>query len=277
MPTVNTLVVDRAELLGLGQLHQLRGRVGRSGQRAYAYLFTRPDASLSEDAYERLKTIGEATDLGAGFKIAMRDLEIRGAGNLLGTGQSGHVAAVGYDLYCQMVIEAVNELNGTPIEEPTEIKIDLPVAANLPADYVEGEAQRLEAYRKLAAVTSEDEVAQIAKEWQDRYGPIPDPAQRLLDVATLRAHCARIGVTELMVIGGPGFGGPEYVAKLGPVKLKVSEEVRFTRLFASGVWKPNEYSDGGQLQVGIMKKKNLVADLILFFETMFPAAAEAAA
>ena len=116
MPTVNTLVVDRAELLGLGQLHQLRGRVGRSGQRAYAYLFTRPDAVLSEEAYERLKTIGEATDLGSGFKIAMRDLEIRGAGNLLGTGQSGHIAAVGYDLYCQMVVEAVAELNGEPIE-----------------------------------------------------------------------------------------------------------------------------------------------------------------
>ncbi|MEM7323512.1 MAG: TRCF domain-containing protein, partial [Actinomycetota bacterium] len=277
MPTVNTLVVDRAELLGLGQLHQLRGRVGRSGQRAYAYLFTRPDASLSEEAYERLKTIGEATDLGAGFKIAMRDLEIRGAGNLLGTGQSGHVAAVGYDLYCQMVIEAVAELNGTPIEEPTEIKIDLPVAANLPADYVEAETQRLEAYRKLAAVTREVEVATIAKEWEDRYGPIPDAAQRLLDVATLRAHCARVGVTELMVIGGPGFGGPEYIAKLGPVKLKVSEEVRFNRLFASGVWKPNEYPDGGQLQVGIMKKKNLVADLILFFTTMFPETENAAA
>ena len=277
MPTVNTLVVDRAELLGLGQLHQLRGRVGRSGQRAYAYLFTRPDASLSEDAYERLKTIGEATDLGAGFKIAMRDLEIRGAGNLLGTGQSGHIASVGYDLYCQMVIEAVAELNGTPIEEPTDIQIDLPVDANLPADYVEGEAQRLEAYRKLAAVADVEAVETIRTEWQDRYGPIPDVAERLLEVARIRAHCSRVGITELMVIGGPGFGGPEYIAKMGPVKLKVSEEVRFTRLFANGLWKPNEYEDGGQLQVGIMKKKNLVADLVLFFETMFPEQAEKAA
>ncbi len=270
MPTVNTLVVDRAELLGLGQLHQLRGRVGRSGQRAYAYLFTRPDAALSEDAYERLKTIGEATDLGAGFKIAMRDLEIRGAGNLLGTGQSGHIAAVGYDLYCQMVVEAVAELNGTPIEEPNDVQIDLPVAANLPTDYVEGEAQRLEAYRKLAAVTSIEAVEQIGTEWQDRYGPIPDVAERLLEVARIRAHCARLGVTELVVIGGPGFGGPEFVAKLGPVKLKVSEEVRFARLFAQGVWKPAEYENGGQLQVGIMKKNNLLPDLVLFFETMFP-------
>ncbi|MEM8926251.1 MAG: transcription-repair coupling factor [Actinomycetota bacterium] len=271
MPTVNTLVVDRAEMLGLGQLHQLRGRVGRSGQRAYAYLFTRPDAVLSEEAYERLKTIGEATELGAGFKIAMRDLELRGAGNLLGTGQSGHIAAVGYDMYVQLVLEAVNELNGTPVEEPKEIKLDLPGAAHLPEDYVEAESQRLEAYRRLAAVTSTDEVDDIRAEWLDRYGNVPEPAERLLEAAVLRAHCARNGVQELVVIKGPGFGGPEFVAKLGPVKLKVSQEVRFGRLFAGGTWKPNEYGDeGGQLQVGIMKKNNVVGDLITFFTTMFP-------
>ena len=137
MPTVNTLVVDRADLLGLGQLHQLRGRVGRSGQRAYAYLFHPRDRTLTEEAYERLKTIGEATELGSGFKIAMRDLEIRGAGNLLGTGQSGHIAAVGYDLYCQMVSEVVAELKGEEVREPAEIKLDLPLDANLPKDYVE--------------------------------------------------------------------------------------------------------------------------------------------
>ncbi|MGF1598986.1 MAG: transcription-repair coupling factor [Acidimicrobiales bacterium] len=271
MPTVNTLVVDRAEMLGLGQLHQLRGRVGRSGQRAYAYLFTRPDAALSEEAYERLKTIGEATELGAGFKIAMRDLELRGAGNLLGTGQSGHIASVGYDLYCQMVIEAVAELNGETIEEPEEIKLDLPVAANLPDDYVTAESLRLEAYRRLAAVRSQAEVADIRAEWEDRYGPLPEPAERLLEVATLRAHCARLGIRELVVIKGPGFGGPELVAKMGPVQLKVSQEVRFGRLFPNGAWKPNDYGDaGGQLQVGIMKKNNLAGDLITFFETMFP-------
>src|SRR3954469_14234865 len=114
MPTVNTLVVDRAERLGLGQLHQLRGRVGRAGSRAYAYLLHPADVSLSEEAYERLKTIGEATELGSGFRIAMRDLEIRGAGTLLGESQSGHIAAVGYDLYVQMVAEAVAELKGEP-------------------------------------------------------------------------------------------------------------------------------------------------------------------
>ena len=136
MPTVNTLIADRADLLGLGQLHQLRGRVGRAGQRAYAYLFHPVDRVLSEEAYERLKTIGEATELGSGFRIAMRDLEIRGAGNLLGTGQSGHIAAVGYDLYCQMVTEAVGELKGERPLEPVEIAIEVPGNAHLPDDYV---------------------------------------------------------------------------------------------------------------------------------------------
>src|SRR5918997_555311 len=157
MPTVNTLVVDRADLLGLGQLHQLRGRVGRSGQRAYAYLFHPRDRALTEEAYERLKTIGEATELGSGFKIAMRDLEIRGAGNLLGEAQSGHIAAVGYDLYVQMVSEAVSELKGEELKVPAEVKLDLPVDANLPVDYVAREELRLEAYRRLAAVTTQGE------------------------------------------------------------------------------------------------------------------------
>ena len=137
MPTVNTLVVERADLLGLGQMHQLRGRVGRSGSRAYAYLFHPRDARLTEEAYERLRTIGEATDLGSGFKIAMRDLEIRGAGNLLGESQSGHIAAVGYDLYCQMVTEAVGEMKGEPKVEPSELKLDVPTDAYLPTDYVD--------------------------------------------------------------------------------------------------------------------------------------------
>ncbi len=271
MPTVNTLVVDRAELLGLGQLHQLRGRVGRSGQRAYAYLFTRRDASLSEEAYERLKTIGEATELGSGFKIAMRDLEIRGAGNLLGSGQSGHIAAVGYDLYCQLVTEAVAELNGTPVQGPVEIKLDLPLDAHLPEDYVSNEAQRLEAYRKLAAVGTETEVDDIRAEWEDRYGPIPLPADRLLDVANLRAACLRVGARDVVVVKGPGFGAPEWIAKLGPVQLKASQEVRFKRLFPKGTWKPNEYgAEGGQLQVGLMRKNDTATDLVTFLETMFP-------
>ena len=271
MPTVNTLVVDRAERLGLGQLHQLRGRVGRSDSRAYAYLFTRPDASLSEEAYERLRTIGEATELGAGFRIAMRDLEIRGAGNLLGTGQSGHIAAVGYDLYCQMVNEAVAELNGTPVEKPADIKLDLPVDANLPAEYVSDERQRLEAYRRLAGVTTRDEVNDIRTEWLDRYGPVPPVADRLLEVAMLRAECVRIGIRDLVVVKGQGFGKPEWVAKLGPVQMKMSQEVRFERLFKDGLWKPTEYGpEGGEVQVGLKRKTSLAPDIAAFLETMFP-------
>lgn len=240
MPTVNTLVVDRADLLGLGQLHQLRGRVGRSGQRAYAYLFVPPDRVLTEEAYERLKTIGEATELGSGFKIAMRDLEIRGAGNLLGTGQSGHIAAVGYDLYCQMVTEAVAELKGEPVKEPAEIKLDLPVAANLPAGYVAKEELRLEAYRRLAAVTTDGEVDDIRAEWEDRYGPLPPEAEALLQVARLRAECARTGIREVTVVAPSGYGGQPATARLSPVALKTSQTVRLARLHPGAVYKEPE-------------------------------------
>ena len=232
MPTVNTLVVDRADLLGLGQLHQLRGRVGRAGQRAYAYLFTPPDRELTEEAYERLKTIGEATELGSGFKIAMRDLEIRGAGNLLGENQSGHIAAVGYDLYVQMVSEAVAELKGEPLREPAEIKLDVPVDASLPNDYVAKEELRLEAYRRLAAVTTAGEVADIRNEWLDRYGPLPEPAEALLRVALLRAECARAGVREVAV--------SKDVARISPLKLKVSQQIRAKRLFPKAVVKDEQ-------------------------------------
>jgi transcription-repair coupling factor (superfamily II helicase) len=237
MPTVNTLVVDRADLLGLGQLHQLRGRVGRSGQRAYAYLFVPRDRVLTEEAYERLRTIGEATELGSGFKIAMRDLEIRGAGNLLGTGQSGHIAAVGYDLYCQMVSEAVAELKGEPVREPAEIKLDLPVPAHLPREYVPKEELRLEAYRRLAAVTTDEEVADIRAEWEDRYGPLPPPAEDLLAVARLRAEAARTGLREVTVVKPGGFGQQPSTARLSPLPLKASQQIRLKRLHPKAVYK----------------------------------------
>jgi transcription-repair coupling factor (superfamily II helicase) len=229
MPTVNTLVVDRADMMGLGQLHQLRGRVGRAGQRAYAYLFFPPERQLSETAYERLKTIGEHTELGSGFKIAMRDLEIRGAGNLLGANQSGHIAAVGYDLYVEMVSEAVAELKGEEVREPAEIKIDIPVVANLPPEYVTGGEQRLEAYRRLAAVTTQAEVDDIRAEWLDRYGPMPPPAESLLAVAGLRAECVRTGVKEVTVARG--------TARLTPLELRVSQQVRLQRVARDAVYK----------------------------------------
>jgi transcription-repair coupling factor (superfamily II helicase) len=242
MPSVNTLVVDRADRLGLGQLHQLRGRVGRAGRRAYAYLLFPPERVLSEQAYERLRTIGEHTELGSGFKIAMRDLEIRGAGNLLGRDQSGHIAAVGYDLYVRLVAEAVSELKGEPVRVPVEITVDLPVDAFLPAEYVEREDLRLEAYRRLAEVRDPGAVEDLRTEWLDRYGPLPKEAEALVAVGRLRAECVRTGVTEVTAsLARPGAGGPgrpgEAVARLFPVHLRASARVRLGRLHPRAIVK----------------------------------------
>jgi transcription-repair coupling factor (superfamily II helicase) len=259
MPTVNTLVVERSDALGLGQLHQLRGRVGRSGQRAYAYLFHPADVALSEDAYERLKTIGEATELGSGFKIAMRDLEIRGAGNLLSETQSGHIAAVGYDLYCQMVNEVVSEMKGEPVRDPAEVKLDVPVAANLPNDYVAREELRLEAYRRLAAVTTHEEVDDIRAEWEDRYGPLPDPAVKLLWVAHLRAECHRTGIRDVMITTKE--------ARLGPIELKASEQIRLRRIAKTALYK--EATD--QLVVPLKPGVDPSEFLIAFLNELRPA------
>ncbi len=270
MPTVNTLVVDRADLLGLGQMHQLRGRVGRSGQRAYAYLMVPEDRSLTEQAYERLKTIGEATELGSGFKIAMRDLEIRGAGNLLGTGQSGHIAAVGYDLYCQMVTEAVAELKGESVDEAEDLKIELPIRAFLPDSYMETEDQRLEAYRRLAAITTHNQIDDVRTEWQDRYGPLPDPAANLLDVASVRATCMRVGITELTVAKGPGFGGPDFLVRMSPLSLPTSKQIRLDRIYKHSLYKD---VDGGFLQLG-MKKGNIAEQIVLALDDLVPADAD---
>ncbi len=237
MPTVNTLVVERSDLLGLGQLHQLRGRVGRSGQRAYAYLFHPQDRTLSEEAYERLRTIGESTELGSGFRIAMRDLEIRGAGNLLGAAQSGHIAAVGYDLYCQMVTEAVAEMKGETPEPVVELNLDVPADAFLPSEYISREDLRLEAYRRIAAAKTFSEVDDIASEWTDRYGAIPEPAAALLIVARLRIECMRLGITDLSVTGSQSAGR---TAKLSPLDLKASESMRLRRLSRQAMHKESQ-------------------------------------
>jgi transcription-repair coupling factor (superfamily II helicase) len=265
MPTVNTLVVERSDLLGLGQMHQLRGRVGRSGSRAYAYLFYPRDKVLTEEAYERLRTIGESTDLGSGFKIAMRDLEIRGAGNLLGESQSGHIAAVGYDLYCQMVTEAVSEMKGEPqAEAPAEIKLDVPTDAYLPTDYVEKEELRLEAYRRLAAVTSAAEVDDIRAEWEDRYGPLPAPAAALLQVGHLRAECHRLGINDIQIAGSASTGG---TAKLAPLELKLSETMRLRRISKGAKYK----EDLRQLVVPLPRGTDASTFLAGFLRDLVPA------
>jgi transcription-repair coupling factor (superfamily II helicase) len=231
MPTVNTMVVDRADLLGLAQLYQLRGRVGRRGQRAFADLLPPADRVLTEEAYERLKAIGEFTDLGSGFKLAMRDLEIRGAGNLLGGAQSGHIAAVGFDLYCELVTEAVSELKGEERVEPFEVVVDVPLDAHLPREYVARDDVRMEAYRRLAAVTAPADVDDIRTEWLDRYGPLPPPAEALLAVARLRAECVRIRARSVSVQKG--------TARIDGLELKESQKVRLRRLAPKAVAKPD--------------------------------------
>ncbi|HEX9529777.1 MAG TPA: transcription-repair coupling factor, partial [Acidimicrobiales bacterium] len=267
MPTVNTLVVDRADVLGLGQLHQLRGRVGRAGMRAYAYLFFPPDRSLSEEAYERLRTIGEHTELGSGFKIAMRDLEIRGAGNLLGEDQTGHIAAVGYDLYVRMVSEAVAELKGEELREPAEIKLDLPIEAHLPKEYVARDDLRLEAYRRLALVTTRAEVQDIRSEWLDRFGPVPAPGEALLRVAALRADCARTGVREITVVRArPGGLGGGDTARISPLALKTSAQIRLKRLQPKAVYK----QDSQQLIVTLARGADPAEAVAVLLDELVP-------
>ena len=164
---------------------------------------------------------------------------------------------MGYDLYCQMVTEAVAELKGEPIPEPAEIKIEVPLDAHLPTDYVEREDLRLEAYRRLASVVDPAEVDDIRAEWLDRYGPIPEPAAALLTVAGLRAECARIGITEVAVTKGPGFGGPKYLARISPVALRTSATIRLERLYKGAIYK----ADQGQLQLPLRTAAGSVADL----------------
>ncbi len=197
VPSANTLIVFDAERFGLSQLYQLRGRVGRSNRQAYAYFTVRTDHILSETAQQRLEAIREFTEFGAGFRIAMRDLEIRGAGNILGPEQHGHLAAVGYDMYCRLMEETLNEVQG--IEQPRELetRIDLRVDAFLPSEYVADEKQRMEMYKRIASLRTDEDRADIIDELVDRYGDLPQPAETLLDVSQLRALCNRVGISQV--------------------------------------------------------------------------------
>ena len=226
----NTLIVERADTLGLSQLHQLRGRVGRGRERAYAYFLYPPEKPLTETAVDRLQTIAANTDLGAGMAVAMKDLEIRGAGNLLGGEQSGHIEGVGFDLYVRMVGEAVASFKGEDEAPPAEVKIELPVDAHLPHDYVPGERLRLEAYRKLAQVTDEAELQAIREELVDRYGEPPLPVETLLEVARLRTVARAAGIADIGVQG--------QMIRFGPVEdLRESQQLRLTRLYPGTIVK----------------------------------------
>lgn len=237
MPSVNTLIVDNADRMGLGQLHQLRGRVGRSGTKAYAYLFTPKGHNLTEDAIERLKTVGETSELGSGFKIAMRDLEIRGAGNLLGTGQSGHIAAVGYDLYCKLVKEAVEELKHVPEDSQQEIEIEIPMTAYIPKDYITRDDAKLESYRSIADIKNDQDLDRIQQTWLDRYGPVPEEATNLLKIAHLKLAARSLGIEKIIAKKLPGFGKAEWNIHLMPLALRPSQRVRTLRLYEGSLYK----------------------------------------
>ena len=229
IPNANTLVVERADRFGLSQLHQLRGRVGRARERGYAYFLYPPEKPLTETAYDRLATIAQHTELGAGMAVAMKDLEIRGAGNLLGGEQSGHIAGVGFDLYVRLVGEAVADFRGEAAEEFADVKVDLPVDANLPVEYLPGERLRLEAYRALAGATTEDAVDGVRAELIDRFGPIPPPVENLLAVARFKVLCRRYGVTEVSLQGGS--------VRFSPVSLAESAQLRLKRLYDRSLYK----------------------------------------
>ena len=226
----NTLIVERSDRLGLSQLHQLRGRVGRGRERAYAYFLYPPEMPLTDTAHDRLQTIASHTDLGAGMQVAMKDLEIRGAGNLLGGEQSGHIAGVGFDLYVRLVGEAVADFRGEGESAPVEIRIELPVDAHLPHDYVPGERLRLEAYKKLAAVADEAALSEIVAELTDRYGAPPQAVTNLVEVARLRTVARAAGITEISA------QGPH--VRFAPVTLRESQELRLKRLYPGSMVKP---------------------------------------
>ena len=224
IPNANTLIVDRAENFGLSQLHQIRGRVGRSKERAYAYFFYDPSKPLTETAHDRLATIATNNELGSGMQVAMKDLEIRGAGNLLGGEQSGHIAGVGFDLYLRMIAEAVNEFRGEEISSPAELKLELPVDARIPVEYVDSERLRLEAYHKLSAESSakstRQKLQEILAELEDRYGKAPKAVLQLIEVTALRQQANRLGLKDVNLLGA--------MAKLSPVDLGEKDLVELT-------------------------------------------------
>ncbi|MET0673321.1 MAG: TRCF domain-containing protein, partial [Microbacterium pygmaeum] len=223
----NTIIIDRADKYGLSQLHQLRGRVGRARERAYAYFLYDEMKPLSETAADRLETIAVNNDLGSGMQVALKDLELRGAGNLLGAEQAGHIAGVGFDLYLRMIGEAVSAFRGDEVEGPTELRLELPVQARIPESYIDSERLRLEAYQKLsaaaAATAKDDAIDLVVEELRDRYGDLPAEAEGLLAVASLRRRAAQSGLSDVVAMG-PNL-------RIAPADLPDSLRVRLQRLY----------------------------------------------
>jgi transcription-repair coupling factor (superfamily II helicase) len=247
--------------------------VGRSRERGYAYFLYPPNSPLTETAYDRLATIAQNNELGAGMAVAMKDLEIRGAGNVLGVEQSGHVAGVGFDLYVRLVGEAVEAYRAAAdgktvatAEEPKEVRVDLPVDAHLPPEYIGSDRLRLEGYRRLAAATDEDAVRAVVDELVDRYGPLPVEAQRLVAVARLRLLCRKYGITEIGAVSASTI-------KLSPVVLPDSAQLRLKRMYPGAHYRattsvvqvpiPRESDGIGSPRIRDLDIVRMVAGLIL--------------
>jgi transcription-repair coupling factor (superfamily II helicase) len=272
----NTLIVERSDTLGLSQLHQLRGRVGRGRERGYAYFLFPPEHPLTETAHDRLATIAQHSELGAGAAVAMKDLEIRGAGNILGAEQSGHIAGVGFDLYIRLVGEAVAAFRkqagageGEEAEQLAEVRIDLPVDAHVPHDYVTGERLRLEVYRKIAEAGDQAALDAIIDELTDRYGELPQPVRNLLAVAAFRQTCRAAGVAE---VSSTGTG-----LRLGPVDLPDSAQMRLKRLHPKSQYRPAakiiqvpKPLEGGRLGGAALRDKELLDWLATLLRDVVP-------
>ncbi|MEK0306519.1 transcription-repair coupling factor [Bifidobacterium favimelis] len=230
IPNANTLIVDRADRFGLSQLHQLRGRVGRGRERAYAYFLYDPSKPMTETAHERLATIAQNTALGSGYDVAMKDLELRGTGNLLGDEQSGHIEGVGFDLYVRMVSEAVEEYKEPERKEPVTVSIDLPLEASIPVDYIDSDNLRLEAYRKLAAARNEEDLKDLYEELSDRYGRPPAEFDTLFGVARLRFKARALGIAEMASQGGR--------VRVSPLDMPESLQARISRIYKGSRYRP---------------------------------------
>lgn len=230
IPNANTLIVDRADTFGLSQLHQIRGRVGRGRERAYAYFLFDPKRTITETAHERLKTIAQNSELGSGMAVALKDLEIRGAGNILGQQQSGHIAEVGFDLYVRLIAEAISKMKGETEVVNEEIRIELAVSAFIPESYIAHEKLRLEAYKAISEVKTNAELIEFSKQLIDRYGPFPEEVDRLIQISKIKILAKAAGLTEIIL--------SNQKVKLAPLSLVDSKVVRLTRLYPGSIVRP---------------------------------------
>jgi transcription-repair coupling factor (superfamily II helicase) len=272
IPRANTMVIDRADLFGLAQLYQLRGRVGRSKERAYCYLIVPPANALTDEARARIEALERHTELGSGFKIASLDLELRGAGDLLGGEQSGSVASVGFDLFCQMIADAVNELRGEEVVHDVDPELSFDVSALLPEDYVTDVGVRLSLYKRLASAVDEPQVADIAEEMEDRFGPPPEEARRLVQLMSLKTELRRLKVLGCEANARSVTLHLREDTPLDPKKIldlvrapkssyRITPDMRLTRRFDDGAGARNAGRSTAEAGDGLVNAETMLADV----------------